>query len=803
MRYHLFCACLALLASSVHAANWHVLQGGSGNGTTWSSPFGTLAAAETAAARGDTIYVGDGSYSSVTLNTANSGTTTITIRKATEAEHGSATGWSSAHGDGIATLGTLTINSAYWVIDGVTRASVSAGHGFYISAPGTGSKGITFGSGGNNCTIRYVEIEGNGGDGDGSGNDGIYDAAGADNVTISYCSVHDTGRTSGLLRGTTGWIIEYSYFARNESVSAEHSESWSIGVSNNITFRYNIFEECDGTGLIVVLDETTGPTGALIHGNTIIDGTFSNGMITTDTGSAWSGLRVYNNTIHNSTNASVDPDNGSDNFAQNNIWHGGSVSFGNTTHNYNWFYPASGTGGDQGEANGVLGSGDPFVDSAAGNFALDPSAAGSLPIDRGTNLGATYELDSAGTTRGADGSWDIGALELDQGGGGGNPGVLAFATDVYSVGEGDGTVTITVTRTGGSEGAVGVTYASSNGTAVSGSDYTAVNSTLSWADDETASKTFQVTITNDSDVEGNQAFTLTLTSPTGSATLGDTDTATVTIVDNDSAPTVPLMGSLTFEADAGLIESPMTDGGDHVTQSVTTTDPTQGGRVRWRVTIPDTGDYTVTVSATAPINASDTFFLEFDAEPTTADIVDLQPIVGDGETALLVTHRGAGTSASPQFNPQIWTLAAGEHTLYLRGREGGALIHTFEIAAVEEADTDAPTPDPATFATAPFATSQTAIAMTATAASDVTGPVEYFFDETSGNPGGTDSGWQSSASYTDTGLTAATQYTYRVRVRDAVTPTPNETAYSSTANATTLQEEIVPGVQAVNIIYVP
>ena len=97
-------------------------------------------------------------------------------------------------------------------------------------------------------------------------------------------------------------------------------------------------------------------------------------------------------------------------------------------------------------------------------------------------------------------------------------------------------------------------------------------------------------------------------------------------------------------------------------------------------------------------------------------------------------------------------------------------------------DTAAPTPDPATFAVAPAADSDTAISMTATTGTDASGPVEYFFDETSGNPGGTDSGWQTSASYTDTGLNASTQYTYAVTMRDAL---GNTGTASTPANATT------------------
>nr|NIP27838.1 hypothetical protein [Phycisphaerae bacterium]NIR65910.1 hypothetical protein [candidate division Zixibacteria bacterium]NIP55443.1 hypothetical protein [Phycisphaerae bacterium]NIS54151.1 hypothetical protein [Phycisphaerae bacterium]NIU10520.1 hypothetical protein [Phycisphaerae bacterium] len=68
-------------------------------------------------------------------------------------------------------------------------------------------------------------------------------------------------------------------------------------------------------------------------------------------------------------------------------------------------------------------------------------------------------------------------------------------------------------------------------------------------------------------------------------------------------------------------------------------------------------------------------------------------------------------------------------------------------------DTDPPTPNPATFASPPAAVSDTEITMTATTGSDATGPVEYFFNEISGNPGGTDSGWTTNPVYNDTGLT--------------------------------------------------
>jgi hypothetical protein len=113
-----------------------------------------------------------------------------------------------------------------------------------------------------------------------------------------------------------------------------------------------------------------------------------------------------------------------------------------------------------------------------------------------------------------------------------SPGALAFSSATYSVGENGGSATITVTRNNGSTGQVGVNYATSNGTATAGSDYTAVNGTLTFAAGVT-SQTFAVPIINDDIVEGNETVNLTLTNPTGGATLGSPSTATLTIADDD------------------------------------------------------------------------------------------------------------------------------------------------------------------------------------------------------------------------------------------------------------------------------
>ena len=96
-------------------------------------------------------------------------------------------------------------------------------------------------------------------------------------------------------------------------------------------------------------------------------------------------------------------------------------------------------------------------------------------------------------------------------------------------------------------------------------------------------------------------------------------------------------------------------------------------------------------------------------------------------------------------------------------------------------DTAAPTPDPMRFASPPAATGSSSISMTAATASDESG-VEYYFTCTAGACH--DSGWQSSTTYADTGLSGSTQYTYTVKARD-LSPNRNETAASAGASATT------------------
>ena len=161
----------------------------------------------------------------------------------------------------------------------------------------------------------------------------------------------------------------------------------------------------------------------------------------------------------------------------------------------------------------------------------------------------------------------------------------------------------------------------------------------------------------------------------------------------------------------------------------------------------------------------------------TTNGTDTLPILADGQgldvgATGAIMHGGGGVG----YNNATYPWFGGSGTWASNN------TRVFVISGLIYGDTDAPTPNQATFASAPAATSDTEITMTATTGTDETGPVQYYFDETSGNSGVDDSGWQTSPTYTDTGLSASTQYTYSVTMRDSIL---NTGAASAPSNATT------------------
>ncbi len=96
-----------------------------------------------------------------------------------------------------------------------------------------------------------------------------------------------------------------------------------------------------------------------------------------------------------------------------------------------------------------------------------------------------------------------------------------------SIAETGGSISITVTRDGVTTTAVTVSYATANGTATAGSDFTQTSGTLSFAAGETT-KTITIPILSDSVAESAETFTLVLSGASAGANI-TTSTTTITI----------------------------------------------------------------------------------------------------------------------------------------------------------------------------------------------------------------------------------------------------------------------------------
>ncbi len=417
-------AVAALIPGLANAANQYVRPGATGNndGTDWANAYNKL---PSTLKRGDTYYLAGGSYGSHTFNDAVSSTTAITVKKATVADHGVATGWQDTYGTTQAVFGGLSFNTSNYVFDGNVGGgpgSWETGFGFKVQAT---YHTIDFPAVLSNISIRHTDIQG-GGRAETSDTDLLYLVNKYTNITVSYCFLHDVSRTMILSwpSGGSGLTVEYSKFARNGV--AEHREAWSAGAESNVIFRNNLLEDIMGTGFIAIVNANGDAANWDIYGNIFYwtgkytDGIINTGVIMNRYDGAGGVINVravnwhiYNNIIANirggSFTAQIAPEGPLGTYVvENNIWYNNVAdagTSGGSLVDYNWYF-ANGSNGKSG-ANDTVGTASPFVDATpwiSGNWAL------KAPLP-GVALVAPYNIDLGGVTRGADGVWDRGAIE--------------------------------------------------------------------------------------------------------------------------------------------------------------------------------------------------------------------------------------------------------------------------------------------------------------------------------------------------------------------------------------------------------
>jgi len=140
--------------------------------------------------------------------------------------------------------------------------------------------------------------------------------------------------------------------------------------------------------------------------------------------------------------------------------------------------------------------------------------------------GAEFTVRLSGELIGANAATTVRIVNDDP-----NRGKAQFSSATTSVGEAAGTAHITVSRVDAAESELVVNYASTDGSARAGRDYTAASGSLTFAAGET-SRTIDVPITDNSTADGSRTFTLALTGDF----LGTPTTATVTITNDDQPP---------------------------------------------------------------------------------------------------------------------------------------------------------------------------------------------------------------------------------------------------------------------------
>lgn len=403
---------VACAAARPGGAVHYVRAGAQGDGSDWAKALPEL---PKELERGHTYYVAAGKYPGRAFADPEDGDKRIWVKRATADDHGTDQGWSREYGAGTATFGPLTFSRSFYVFEGTVGGGRS-GHGFEIFGQ-EGDKSLAeLTDAAHDITIRHAEIHY--ASRDLSNGDAIYGNTPAANIIIANCYIHDTPRCPLLMRHWRNVLFEHNWVARNKSTPAVHSEGVSTHGGGDFIFRDNVWEDIEGTAIIVNLEAPT--KNWKIYGNVFAytDGAKATGLghgIVSDNfeGSPIDGLEFYNNTIFGVRGGASGLQfwaAGSRNIkACNNIWvRCENVAFTNVEYDYNQFYSSTFPYAykERPGRNDVVEIGDPFVDADKLDFRLRKPTEPGLALSE-----QLYQKDPEGRRRGAGGAWGRGAYE--------------------------------------------------------------------------------------------------------------------------------------------------------------------------------------------------------------------------------------------------------------------------------------------------------------------------------------------------------------------------------------------------------
>ena len=288
---------LFLLAAFCDAANKYVKPGGTGDGSSWSSA-GSPGVINSSAA-GDVIYLGGGSYG----NGIAVQTSSVTIKRATAADHGADTGWSASM-DKQATFDSgwlvsgsnVTIDGNCWKPPGLPTV-----FGFRIKHA-SAAKGIDAGGSPGGLKCIDLDIPGPGINSSKAEADGIHFPS---NSTISGCAVYDTDALLFSWKGNTGSTIENCilYNASSNIVISGNPQDphpdvvYSGGMFTNGTMRWCVVANVTSEG--VFFDQELPGDNMVFYGNIMWQGDCQTGNtpIQFQNGAKFGRVFLYGNTF--------------------------------------------------------------------------------------------------------------------------------------------------------------------------------------------------------------------------------------------------------------------------------------------------------------------------------------------------------------------------------------------------------------------------------------------------------------------------------------------------------------------------
>lgn len=250
-------------------ANWTSAYTGFGTGSGQVNP-GSMT-------RGVTYWIaGTGVYAAPTFNTADSGTTAITIEGVTAANHGPASDWSSSYLGQAKIENQTTINSDYWTFNGqaVSGCTYPSNNTscytlkFWNVNSACPNDCGTINLYGTHVTFNYTEIEGTGEgfpnntstsdrniNGSTWEDDAIY-SCGATNVAsylyAGHSFIHHTGNSQMQMNcSPSDWAtFEYDWISYNHTgLNGGHDEVFST-TWNDLVLRYSVIQDPDYNGVV-------------------------------------------------------------------------------------------------------------------------------------------------------------------------------------------------------------------------------------------------------------------------------------------------------------------------------------------------------------------------------------------------------------------------------------------------------------------------------------------------------------------------------------------------------------------------